>query len=732
MPMDWARRSRAARVGLTALPTCFAHPADRAWLRATRGLGLNRNAFVIASIAGIFSMSAAIAAQAEGLRYKAPASWVLDPPTSADSSMSTDALVRFTYLDNQVRISPEGVDQEYTAYRIKIMKPEGLAAGNLTLTWQPESGGMTVHYVRLIRNRQTTDVLASTKFIVVQREAQLEQSILTGLRTATLQVPGLQVGDELAVAVTIDKRDVGFDGRVANLMQLPLAGTPGAYRFRLSWPSARPLEWRISRDMPPIDATTAGGLTTLDVTLRDPPGPMPTEGAPARYNVRRLIEYSDFGAWPDVSRQLAPMFERAASLRAGSPIKAEAATIAARTKDPAERAEAALQLVEDRIRYVFIALNGGGYIPATADETWERRFGDCKAKAALLVALLRELGIEAQPALVNSHGGDGLDERLPGPRVFDHVITRAVLSGKVVWLDATRVGDRHLDNLPSPYRWALPLNASGAALEKIPPHDGGFPDLIEIVDVDATAGIDHDAHARLRNILRGDEAFAIRTQLASLTAEDADRALKTYWRGQADWVTPDKVSWSYDERRHAVSLELVGDGNPGWKDYAEKGHSLTITHAGFYAPDPLRRPKNQDQAAPWLVDFPHFRCSATTIHLPKAGGKFGWSLYAEPMNEWLGGFIYWRNSGLSGNIVRTVMSTHTYEPEATPAEAEIVNSAIPNFNNNMSSISEELPANIIKTVSSTLPFDDSVDWLNAPTPCSPAPEPSVWVLDRDR
>ncbi len=337
----------------------------------------------------------------------------------------------------------------------------------------------------------------------------------------------------------------------------------------------------------------------------------------------------------------------------------------------------------------------------------------------LLIALLRELGIEAQPAIVNSKGGDGLDERLPGPRLFDHMIVRAVASGKVLWLDGTRGGDRYLDNLPAPFRWALPLTAAGASLEKIPPREDAFPALIEITDIDATAGADHDAHVRLRNIIRGDEAFVIRTQLAAMTADDADRALKGYWRSQADWVTPDKVSWSYDERRRALSLEFAGDGNPGWKGDAKRGHNLAIAHAGFFPPDPLRRPKDQDQSAPWLVDYPHSRCSATTIHLPKAGSGLGWSLYAEPMNVRLGGWLYWRNSGFNGTIVRTVMSTHTYEAEAKVEEAEVVNRAIPNFNNNMSSISEEPPRQVIRGVSSKLPFGDDVDWLNAPAPCSP-------------
>ena len=42
-----------------------------------------------------------------------------------------------------------------------------------------------------------------------------------------------------------------------------------------------------------------------------------------------------------------------------------------------------------------------------------RRFGDCKAKTALLLAVLAELGIQAEPVLVDSQGGDGANGDCP-------------------------------------------------------------------------------------------------------------------------------------------------------------------------------------------------------------------------------------------------------------------------------------------------------------------------------
>jgi transglutaminase-like putative cysteine protease len=51
------------------------------------------------------------------------------------------------------------------------------------------------------------------------------------------------------------------------------------------------------------------------------------------------------------------------------------------------RAEAALALVQDRVRYVALAMGAGGYVPADAAETWSRRYGDCKGKTALLLVV---------------------------------------------------------------------------------------------------------------------------------------------------------------------------------------------------------------------------------------------------------------------------------------------------------------------------------------------------------
>ncbi len=67
-----------------------------------------------------------------------------------------------------------------------------------------------------------------------------------------------------------------------------------------------------------------------------------------------------------------------------------------------EQARALYNWVATQIRYVGIYLGDGGIVPNYADDTLRNRYGDCKDKSTLLVALLAAKGIEAESAMVNS------------------------------------------------------------------------------------------------------------------------------------------------------------------------------------------------------------------------------------------------------------------------------------------------------------------------------------------
>lgn len=649
------------------------------------------------------------------VRYGEPEAWVKPAPSPTDAETPADVPLRFSYSDTQVRVLPTGTET-YSAFRVRILKPEGLSIGNVTVTWNPSSDDATVHRVQIIRQGQVINVLKGTRFQVVQREGALEQSILTGILTATLQVPGLQVGDELEVASTLRRRDPTIGDQPFGLFQFPPQGLPGSFRYQLRWPDGMKVSFKSSRDLAVALPVHEGRDNIISYDLRDPRGVIVNEGAPGRFNTRRLMEYSSFPTWLDVSRRFWPLFDEATKLAPGSPLRAEAAKIAAASNDPTIRAMAALEKVQGDVRYVYVGLNGGNYHPASADETWARRFGDCKAKTVVLLALLHELGIQAEAVMVNTAGDDGMDVRLPSAAVFNHVLVRAKIDGKTYWLDGTRLGDRYLDMLPTPgFEWALPISQEGGDLEPVQQTAFVRPQYVGVMDMDASAGFDRPAKVSMQYIFRGDEAFALRTNLIALSREDAERALRSYWRQQENWVEADQVDWRYEERRKTISLSVTGTARPDWSGNNKEGRSLTIWGAGFIPPDTLRRPREQDASAPWLTDFPRFRCWASTIRVPKAGAGRTWSYDADAMNRKIGGVVYWRKSGMRGDVIRTVMSRSVEIPEITADEAKAQNEAIAGFNNNMSSVFE---ADSPSTQSvGALPFGDGVDWATDDSAC---------------
>jgi len=218
------------------------------------------------------------------------------------------------------------------------------------------------------------------------------------------------------------------------------------------------------------------------------------------------------------------------------------------------------------VRYVFLGMNDGGLVPADADTTWSRRFGDCKGKTVLLLALLKALGVEAEPVIVNAGGGDGLDQRLPMVALFNHVLVRATIAGKTYWLDGTRQGDTQLDAIKMPdFRWGLPLmpGAKLVAMDQ-PPLDQ--PMSSTTIRIDATAGITLPAPMHVETVWHDDVAVAFNLQLANLTPDMRDRALKDYWRGQYDFLDPKTVTVSFDATKREEHLVVDGDAKMDWSN----------------------------------------------------------------------------------------------------------------------------------------------------------------------
>lgn len=619
--------------------------------------------------------------------------------------------------DTEVHLDDKG-QSLYSDFRIKVLQSNALALGNLSLTWNPAAGSPIVHAIRIYRDDEVIDVLKNSSFEILRREDQLEAARLDGNLTAVLRVPDLRVGDELEFGATIRTSDPTLGSDDAGVLALGSQPSPGRYLLTLSWEEHSKPAIKMSPDMAAIVRQRANAF---DFQFDNPPVFAPPKDAPPRYQWQRVVEYSDFSDWQGVSRRFAPLFANASKLDANSPVKREAARIAAAQSTPLGRAAAALKLVQQDVRYIYVGLNGGNFTPSTAEDTWQRRFGDCKAKTVLLLALLRELGIEAEAVLVNNGGSDnGLDERLPSPRMFDHVLVRARVDGRSLWLDGTLPAVVPPSETPVvPYEWVLPLTAQGSGLEHLAWKPADRPDQITLFEFDARAGFDKPARITNTVIKRGVEGLQQEVQFSSATPAQLLSAFQQNAIGDI-WQSIEDVQWHYDEKAQASVLTIVGTGMVDWDDDGDGVRSLALPGGGFNPPEKRVRAADQDQDLPYY-NKPDFDCRVTTVRLPAATRPAQWS-HKDDIRARMFGRTFYRAFDVRDGALRMVRGNRVEEREIDAATAKADNARIARFDNSMAWITfDPADQNGGIVAARPVPATYEIDWTANDVPCLAAP-----------
>lgn len=586
-------------------------------------------------------------------------------------ALPTEAPIALLRLDQQVRFGKEE-DEYYFETAAKILTAQGLTAmGTLAISWQPQWSTPVVHKVRLVRGGEAIDLLAGGKeFTILRRENRLEFAMLDGLLTAAIQPEGMQVGDIVELAFTLRGRDPALAGHAEYMIELPPRMPGTRAHFAVSWPAGATMNWRKSDLLPLAKVRQDKDGSHVSMVVDAIEAVVAPKDAPARYTPVRRLEFSNYGGWADLSAAMAPLYEKAAIVPPGSPLAAEVEKIRAASADPKVRAAMALRLVQEKVRYLYLGMNQGNLVPATATTTWERRFGDCKAKTALLVALLKALGIAAEPAAVSTVNGDGLDGRLPVVALLDHILVRTEIAGQDYWLDGTRLGDRDLDRIAvPPYRWALPVRPGGGVLVALNQKPADKPLSETSVWIDASGGISLPAPIEVATVLRGDDALQTHQRLAALTTKDRDDGLRKYWKGQYEFVTPANVSESYDEKLGEEKLTLEGKADLNWGDDGYELDGASLGWSSDYKRDP-----GPNVDAPVSLAFPYHVATKETILLPYNGR--GFTTAGADVEKEISGYAFRRRTRIEDGQLVMEASTRSLKPEIPYAEALAASEAL--------------------------------------------------------
>jgi hypothetical protein len=233
--------------------------------------------------------------------------------------------------------------------------------------------------------------------------------------------------------------------------------------------------------------------TDIAALVREPRSPSWSEqGA--------YVHVSNFDSWQTLGKWYADLIRPQFKLNAE--LERQAAQIVQNHPSRLDRVAAIDELVLKNTRYVALELGVYGFKPYPVTQTFARRFGDCKDKASLMVALLRAADIDADIALVRTKRLGDIIEQPASVSIFDHAIV--YVPEFDLWLDGT---------------------AEFSRLRELPVEDQGVMAL--------TVGADGNATLRRTPASSASDNYSRRTINARLEADGTIRfSGATYVRGE--------------------------------------------------------------------------------------------------------------------------------------------------------------------------------------------------------
>ncbi len=453
-------------------------------------------------------------------------SWVL-PHALSESRTAGPAVLRL--LDHQTMVGDPTV--LFVRAAVQIDDAGALTPlGRVPVAFVPAYQKVALHTLQVLRDGAVLDRLAGAQVRFLQRETGLERNVYSGVVTASILVDDLRVGDTLEVAYSLIGTNPVFGARYGGVdnwdEQLPVIDR----RVVLNAPASRPIRWKfhgdLSTDFPRPVERVHDGIRSLVFEGHDLPRVVAEPLAPPGFNASRWVQFSEYADWPEVATWAASLFDADEA-----PDANRAAIVATLMAKPTveERVVGALVFVQSEIRYFSVSLGTSSHRPAPPNTVLARRYGDCKDKSLLLVALLKDMGIASTPVLARLGNRRGFDDWLPTPLAFDHVIVAVDVDGRRHWLDPTRRGQYGaLATMGQAHDGAevLPAATGASGLQRIDAPDRDALALNELVETMSIPALDGDATLKVVQTLHGVAAENVRAAAGMTTRERADESMR--------------------------------------------------------------------------------------------------------------------------------------------------------------------------------------------------------------
>ena len=527
------------------------------------------------------------------------ADWVVqeDFPKTWPTDFASKDPFRIWRLDEQVAATWG----EYTDYAWQATTSSAVeSAAQYSIDFDPSWQTLIVHELAVRRDDTWLTRLVPGVITLARREQQFEGMGYTGRLSALIVLPDIAVNDVIRIRYSLK----GLHPLLKNV------ATANTFYLQHTQPMLQRRASVIGEDLRyELDPASAkvvikSSPTRFFASVERMPAQvwvdqMPREMSPwPRVRVAPQADWKAVSTWANSLFDLDKVAPEVQSL--------SAQIIAQAGRDPKQRALLALRHVQDKIRYFAVHLGESTHRPHPPTQVLSLGYGDCKDKAQLLTALLRQMGIKAYPALVNSERGAGIVNELPNAGAFDHAIVMAEIGSGNYWLDATLTqqgGNLDTEKFPD-YKYGLVLKSGNDHLTAMTPPatQNESIEVLEQFDASAVNAPQNDGTAlKVSTFWAGSGAEYMRAQRANISDDKiADGYKQSYARS---YGKVNSATLQFNDQRLSNSLEATESYQLAQPWTAAAGYQFADFQAGTLA-RALELPADIERTQPLQQSLP--------------------------------------------------------------------------------------------------------------------------------
>lgn len=293
-------------------------------------------------------------------------------------------------------------------------------------------------------------------------------AMYTSARTFFIQLPRLNVGDVVELRYRIEDvtQENAFADYFGEVNYLQSSEPVMNAEYVVIAPASRPLYFDASPIPGLVREEKVDSSNRIYRFFAPTVAPLlPEPNMPPWTEVLGHVHVSTYRSWDDVGRWYWGIAKD--QLIADAELEQKARELTQGLTTDADKVRAIYDFVVQRTRYVALEFGIYGYKPRRASQTFARGWGDCKDKAALIVSMLRVVGVPASMVIVRSQLRGDFPTNLASLAPFDHAI--AYVPSLDLYLDGTAEYTGSTE-LPAFDRGAIALvvNESGGKLVRLP------------------------------------------------------------------------------------------------------------------------------------------------------------------------------------------------------------------------------------------------------------------------